>query len=142
MIKKKLLSLVLAVCMLISMVPMAVFATGDAPTVQFNVENAQSGRTAYKVNDGEWVNLAEGVSVAEGVSNGATITVRAIPNSGQILDTFGTQLYVDGSQGDIDFAALQSETGWSFNYTEGKKYQVSIEYRSNGGMPFGLQGNL
>lgn len=138
--KTKLLSLFLAICMVTSLVPTVAFANGDASPVQIEVKNSQNGNTQYKLNDGNWIDLnVSQVWDITGVSNGDIVTVRALPNQDQELDTFGTQLYVDGIQETIDCNALHTESGWSFTYTEGKNYKVCVEYR--GGGNHGSSGN-
>lgn len=119
--------------MVISLVPMAVFANGNASPVQIEVKNAQNGNTQYKVGDGEWMDLNNSqVWDIDGISNGDTVTVRAIPNSEQELD--GAEFRVNSMTEFIDNTALQTESGWSFTYTEGSIYHVCIEYR-NGSDP-------
>lgn len=87
MIKKKLLSLILALCMVMSLLPTIAFANGSATPVQIEVKNAQNGKTQYKIGDGEWVDLNTSmVWDIPGISDGDTVTVHAIPNPGQELD--------------------------------------------------------
>ena len=129
--KRRLLSLILAMCMVMSLVPTIAFADGGASPVQIEVKNAQNGNTQYKVGDGEWTDLnTDQVWNIGGVSNDDTVTVRAIPNSGQELNN--AEFRVNGMMEDIDRGALQTETGWSFTYTEENNYKVSIEYYDNG----------
>ena len=131
--KRKLLSLIMAICMVLSLVPTVAFADGGASPVQIEVKNAQNGITRYKVGDGEWIDLnTSQVWDIDGASNGDTVTVCAIPNPGQELD--GAEFRVNGMMEFIDNTALQTESGWSFTYTESNTYQVYIEYR-NGGDP-------
>lgn len=133
MIKKKLLSLILAICMAMSLAPTIAFAGGGTSPVQIEVKNAQNGNTQYKVGDGEWTDLnSSQIWDVSNVSDGDTVTVRAMPNSEQELDTTGTEFRVNGYQEIIDRNALQTEAGWHFTYTEGSVYQVCVEYRSGG----------
>lgn len=133
MIKKKLLSLILALCMVMSLLPTIAFANGSATPVQIEVKNAQNGKTQYKIGDGEWVDLNTSmVWDIPGISDGDTVTVHAIPNPGQELD--GAEFWVNGYQEnqDLDTNALVTEAGWSFTYTEGNNYKVIISYRNPG----------
>ena len=132
---RRIISLFIVLCMVISFAPTIAFADGDVSSVQIEVKNAQNGRTQYKVNDGNWIDLNESkqYDVAE-INNNDRITVRAVPNEGQELDTFGTQFWVNGNQENIDHNVLQTEAGWSFTCNEGGNYQVCVEYR-NGGNP-------
>lgn len=122
------LSLLLALCMILTFIPTVAFAQ-DSP-VQIEVKNSQNGNTQYKVNGGDWIGLnGSKVWDINGVSDGDTVTVRAIPNQDQELDTTGTQFYVDGTKGTINCDNLKTEAGWSFKYTNGSNYQVCVEYR-------------
>ena len=138
---RRIISLFIVLCMVISFAPTIAFADGGVSSVQIEVKNAQNGRTQYKVNDGNWIDLNESkqYDVAE-ISTNDRITVRAVPNEGQELDTFGTQFWVNGNQENIDHNVLQTEAGWSFTFNEGGKYQVCVEYR-NGGNPGPGGGN-
>lgn len=136
MIRKKLLSMILVICMVMSLTPAIAFADGDTPPVQIEVKNAQSGSTQYKLNGGEWMDLNESrVYDINDITADDQISIRAVPNQDQALDMTGTGFYVNGHQEQMDFDALQTETGWSFTYTEGSVYQVCVEYRSGGDNP-------
>lgn len=131
--KKKLLSLILAICMVISLAPTIAFADGSTTSVKIEVRNAQSGNTKYKVGDGDWNELTESKEYTiTGIESGDKITLCASPNQDQELDTTGTQFYVDGEKKNIDLTDLQSEAGWNFTCTEGSAYQICVEYRSGG----------
>ena len=132
--KRKLLSLILAICMVMSLVPTIAFAEGGTSTVQIEVKNAQSGNTKYKVDNGEWIELNESKTYSiDGIGNGAQITISANPNEGQALDMNHTEFKVDGFQEEIDREALKTDVGWSFTYSEEKSYQVCVEYLAGGG---------
>lgn len=126
------LSLLLALCMILTFIPTVAFAQ-DSP-VQIEVKNSQNGKTQYKVNTGDWNDLNESkVYDITGIKAGDNITIRAIPNEGQELDTTGTQLYVDGKPGTVSLDDMKKEAGWTFTYNDGSKYQVCVEYRGGGG---------
>lgn len=133
---RRIISLFIILCMVISFAPTIAFADGSVSPVQIEVHNAQNGRTQYKVNDGNWIDLNESkqYDVAE-INNNDQITLRTIPNGGQELDTTGTQFWVNGKQESINHSTLQTDAGWSFTCNEGDQYQVRIEYRNGEGNP-------
>ena len=122
-------SILLTLCMAIALLPTFAFADGEL-SVRIVVKNGQNGSTQYKVNDGEWIDLNESKTYdIEGINSDDRIYVRAIPNSGQELDTTGTGYRVNGTSENMDLDALQSNDGWSFVYTAGNPTEVTVEYR-------------
>ena len=109
-------------------------ASSQSP-VQIEVRNSQNGKTEYKVgSQSSWTEITGSEPIGiDSISNGDTVYVRAKPNQDQSIDAAATQLFVDGQSQRIDTSALSSDTGWSFEYTGGKQYQVQIEYAGDGG---------
>lgn len=109
---------------------------GPAPSgnpVSFNLR--EGGTLKYKINDGSWATApSEGLS---SVSDGATIYLKATPNSGKKIDDWSsgeeTQNWVEFDGNHTYFSINQLVDGTaSFTYAEGKNYRVQVSFVNSG----------
>lgn len=137
MIKKKILSLFLAICMLVSLMPTFVFAEDDyvepAPRtpgeLSFMCKNEAitGGSIYYKLNNtGDFIKVSEEGNQYNPITltdEATSITVRLAVNDGYELDTVrGVSFSVDGNEAfsstNDNIAEFTSEQGYTFNLSE------------------------
>lgn len=127
--KKKLFSLFLAICMMLSLIPVTAFAA-DAGKFTFTCQGdagTSGGDVYYKLNgegDFQRVNITDGNYETIDVSTSTSITIQIKPNDGYQLDTGrGVKLSVNGNekfntQNGDNIADFTGETGHTFNLTD------------------------
>ena len=138
MIKKKLLSLFLAICMLVSLMPTFAFAVDDDPVdptpsnpgeMRFTCKNEAitGGSIYYKLNNtGDFIKVSEENNQYSSITltdEATSITIRLAVNDGYELDTVrGVSLSINGNEAfsstDDNIAEFTSEQGYTFNLSE------------------------
>ena len=117
--KKKLFSLFLAICMMLSLIPVTAFAA-DAGKFTFTCQGdagTSGGDVYYKLNgegDFQRVNITDGNYETIDVSTSTSITIQIKPNDGYQLDTVrGVKLSVNGT---ANQATAEERAALEFTY--------------------------
>lgn len=107
--------------------------------VQINVSNAQNGTIAYKINDGEWIEingnpftLRKGHEL-EGVADGAKIYFKVSPNQDQEIDAYDGQnrIRYNGEDHSISAESLL-EGSYYFELDSETVYFVQFAFEGSG----------
>ncbi len=133
---KKLFSVFLS----ISLVLLGAFALSPVNTnavsadVSFDIGGNGSGTVEYKIGNGEWTIVSNGGYISE-LTSGNTISIKATPASGEILDTHENQNTITiGNNSAISIYDSLSTGSYTFEYTGSHcLVQIRFDHGSNPG---------
>ena len=131
--KRKLISLLLCLTLLLTLLPTAALAVTETVSFQINTSNGASGTVSYRFGDsGNFETVTLNNKSVDVPSDKTTITVKAEPATGSAVNQGRSGVYTNGNlTTNFDFTAL---TGEGFTYTlEDASPRFQIEFDNNDG---------